>query len=90
MTGRHRGVAFGAVPFMGSRQLVGIDLHLGAAYASPGFEAVHITPGRCADEPETGRHRPAVVEQGSVAEHHRIAAFIAHDHLVGAAGGAAQ
>ena len=76
-----RGVAFGGIRRVRSRNCHRRDLGLGPAHAAVALEAGDGAGRRDADEPVAGRHRRAVVEQGRVPDHHGLALVVAHDDL---------
>ena len=78
-------VALGGIAAVGVGDLVGIEFGLGSAHSTRRLEAADGQDLAPADEPVASRHRFAIVEQWSVAQHNRISTDISDHDLEGAA-----
>lgn len=83
--GRQGGVAFRCVSGVGVGNEQRIDLRFGSTHGTCGLETADCEDFLLADEPVPGRHRFAVVHQGSVAHDDGSPVGIADDDLEGAA-----
>lgn len=81
MTSGNGGIALGGVAGMGLGDGLGGQFAFGPIDAALGLESPDGRGQSGPDQPITCRHRPAVREQGAVANDDWFAVLIAHDHL---------
>ena len=86
VTGRYDRIALGRIAGMSIGDQSGIDLGFSTTNRSERFEATDGQDLAFANQPVTGRHRLAVVEQRCIAKHDRRAGAITNDDIERAAG----
>ena len=78
---RHCGVAFESVALVSGFDLLGRNLGLGTPHTPVALDTAHDSALVITDEPVTGGHGSTRFQQRRVAEHNRVAEFVAHDDL---------
>lgn len=83
-------VAFGGRPPVGLGDRSGPDCSLCSLHPTVGLEDADVAYDFGIAQPESGRHRGSIVEEGRIGQHDRTSIMAAESHPVGPAGRAPE